>query len=420
MRIIGTHAINKWAKSFVSDLAAVTEMDHRMAAQGFSLGLTFELSDLSGRGLKKLNSEQLIRKYRKACNRLFLLDFEGTMAFKDPTQPMSSKPSAALLQCLSTLAADPRNTIFILSGKRREILQNWFGSIKKIGLAAEHGFYLMMAGSGSQSQMAVTRGRAKSTDDSGLENRIWMKLSKTADVSWLTSVQMIMDMYSDRIEGSFAEYKESSAVWHFGDVDPQFAAEQANELRAHLTSLMSHFPIKVVMGSHLVEARCAGINKGTAVEYIISHSPRQFDLVVCIGDDRSDEDMFSSLNASYPSLPTEEESPLASPPDANAVYQSDAPNVFSITVGKKPSHARYWLSDANEVNEVMQMMARESQKTARSVSMMNLTDPHPPVAPTFEVPPRPQALNILTMIQDHFAQTNVQSVTNGHAKDSLE
>jgi trehalose-6-phosphatase len=54
-----------------------------------------------------------------------------------------------------------------------------------------------------------------------------------------------MDMYCDRIEGSYAEYKDSAAVWHFGDADRVFAMDQANEMRAQLSSLMSQFPIKV-------------------------------------------------------------------------------------------------------------------------------------------------------------------------------
>ncbi|EER06616.1 trehalose-6-phosphate synthase, putative, partial [Perkinsus marinus ATCC 50983] len=50
-------------------------------------------------------------------------------------------PSAAVLDALSKLCSDPRNTVVILSGREKSLLQEWFGSVRNIGLAAEHGYY---------------------------------------------------------------------------------------------------------------------------------------------------------------------------------------------------------------------------------------------------------------------------------------
>lgn len=64
------------------------------------------------------------------------------------------------------------------------------------------------------------------------------------------------------------------------------------------------------------------------------------DFVMCIGDDRSDEDMFESIsNASYSSqLPV-------------------APEMFACTVGQKPSKARYYLDNTVDVMAVLEALA---------------------------------------------------------------
>jgi len=49
-------------------------------------------------------------------------------------------PNEQILQCLRDLTADSRNTVVILSGRSREQMEEWFSSVPKIGLAAERGF----------------------------------------------------------------------------------------------------------------------------------------------------------------------------------------------------------------------------------------------------------------------------------------
>ena len=67
------------------------------------------------------------------------------------------------------------------------------------------------------------------------------------------------------------------------------------------------------------------------------------DFIMCIGDDRSDEDMFESIlsRVSHPALPA-------------------APEVFACTVGQKPSKAKYFLDDAADVVKLLQGLANGS------------------------------------------------------------
>jgi trehalose 6-phosphate synthase/phosphatase len=70
------------------------------------------------------------------------------------------------------------------------------------------------------------------------------------------------------------------------------------------------------------------------------------DFVMCIGDDRSDEDMFESISStvSCPSLPA-------------------APDIFACTVGRKPSKAKYFLDDTSDVVRLLQGLAASSNPT---------------------------------------------------------
>ena len=54
---------------------------------------------------------------------------------------------------LSALTADPRNAVFIVSGRARGELEEWFGTVPAVGLAAEHGFYLRLPGGGAEWQV---------------------------------------------------------------------------------------------------------------------------------------------------------------------------------------------------------------------------------------------------------------------------
>lgn len=59
------------------------------------------------------------------------------------------------------------------------------------------------------------------------------------------------------------------------------------------------------------------------------------DFILCIGDDRSDEDMFESISNAAPS----------------------SAEVFACTVGRKPSKATYYLNDTEEVIRLLESLA---------------------------------------------------------------
>ena len=85
---------------------------------------------------------------------------------------------------------------------------------------------------------------------------------------------------------------------------------QAKELLDHLEGVLSSEPVEVVPGNSIVEVKPQGVSKGGVVERILleaANSNKAHDVVVCIGDDRSDEDMYTAIEhvAVMPHMPAE-------------------------------------------------------------------------------------------------------------------
>lgn len=75
---------------------------------------------------------------------------------------------------------------------------------------------------------------------------------------------------------------------------------------------------------------------------------KPLDFVLCIGDDRSDEDMFESIN----SIASSNLFPLVT-------------EVFACTVGQKPSMAKYYVEDTGEVIRLLRGIAAVSNQEHR-------------------------------------------------------
>lgn len=86
-----------------------------------------------------------------------------------------------------------------------------------------------------------------------------------------------------------------------------------------------------------------GVNKGLVADRLLTNMKQRGmlpDFMLCIGDDRSDEDMFEAITRATagPTL-----SPVA--------------EVFACTVGRKPSKAKYFLEDTTEILRMLQALA---------------------------------------------------------------
>ena len=127
----------------------------------------------------------------------------------------------------------------------------------------------------------------------------------------------------DRTPGSFIEEKDFSLVWHYRKVDPAFASARAMELKDALLHLTANLNLGVLEGNRVIEIKNVGINKGqVALRWI----PRKdWDFILAVGDDWTDEDMFHVL------------------PDS----------AYSIKVGSFPSRARFNVNSIKDVRSLL-------------------------------------------------------------------
>lgn len=254
--------------------------------------------------MSKLTSNikhRLFMDYTKSKNRLILLDYDGTLtSFSE--NPDDARPDAEIKRILRNLMNDPKNTLVIASGRRRDTLDKWF-NFDGIDLIAEHGVWVRNHG---QKWEMIER----------LENK------------WKTQIKPILEVFVDRTPGSFIEEKEYSFVWHCRKADPKLALIRSGELKETLRDLTNDLNLGVLEGSKVIEIKNSGINKGrAALKWIKS---KKWDFILAIGDDWTDEDIFSVLPKS----------------------------AYSIRVGHGISEARYSIDDSSAVRKLLRAMIK--------------------------------------------------------------
>ncbi|XP_068641613.1 probable alpha,alpha-trehalose-phosphate synthase [UDP-forming] 9 [Aristolochia californica] len=318
-RYVSSHDIAYWARSFEQDLARACRDHDSKRWWPTGLGFSFRAIALS-QNFRKMSVEQIVSAYNRTNRRAIFLDYDGTVL---PQNSISKVPSNELISVLNTLCNDPKNTVFIVSGRGRSSLSEWFAPCDKLGLAAEHGFFIRWN-----------------------KNCKWETCSIATDFNWKGIVEPIMKLYVEATDGSYIESKESAIVWHHEYANANFGSFQAKELLDHLENVLANEPVVVRRGNHIVEVNPQGVSKGLVAENLLStlvESGKPPDFVLCIGDDRSDEDMFESIysKSSSLSLPA-------------------APKIFACTVGQKPSKAKYYLDDTVDVIKLLEGLASAS------------------------------------------------------------
>lgn len=318
-KYVSSHDVAYWAHSFDQDLQRACKDHFLRRCWGIGFGLGFRVVAL-GPNFRKLSVERIVSAYKKTSSRVILLDYDGTMM---PQTSIDKAPSKEVISVLSSLCSDPKNIVFIVSGRGKDSLSKWFSPCEKLGISAEHGYF--------------TRWSRDSP---------WESCSIIADFEWKNIAEPVMKLYTEATDGSYIEHKESALVWHHQDADLDFGSCQAKELLDHLESVLANEPVVVKRGQHIVEVKPQGVSKGIVVQNLISTMSREGrhpDFVLCIGDDRSDEDMFESIASAVnnPSLPAMSE-------------------VFACTVGQKPSKAKYYLDDTVDVIKMLQGLASAS------------------------------------------------------------
>ncbi len=270
----------RWARDFMDSLLNVKEIQKSLSASR----LTREIKN------------SLVSDYVKSENRLILLDYDGTLTPFVET-PEKARPDPELLRQLKAFAQKPQNEVVVASGRDRNYLEKWFGNLS-LGLVAEHGAWIKEKG-GAWTAVGHLRGE------------------------WKEKIRPFLELYADRTPGSFVEEKEFSLVWHYRKADPELASLRTRELKDAILHLTGNLGLEISDGNKIVEIKNAGVDKGQAAAHWLSM--RDWDFVLAIGDDLTDENLF-------------------------AVVPKQA---YSIKVGYGPSRAKFSIESYSEVRALL-------------------------------------------------------------------
>ncbi|OLD73200.1 MAG: trehalose-phosphatase [Ignavibacteria bacterium 13_1_40CM_2_61_4] len=266
--------VTRWATDIINELINVTRREESVFANLIT----------------PPKRAELLQRYHHASPRLVFLDYDGTLV-SYTRRPSLANPSEELLKILRSLGEKGKNSVILISGRRKSELENWFGMFE------------------------------------------W-KMLKPLAADWKPKIIPILEGYADRFPGSSVEEKEYSVVWHYRGADPEQGKLAAMELTDDLHRFTANIDLQVLQGQKNIEVRNTGINKGTAAAYWLSNE--NYGFVMGIGDDLTDEDLFTAL-----------------PADA-----------YSIRVGIGRTQARLSLRTPKEVIQLLGHLVREDEGTA--------------------------------------------------------
>lgn len=213
--------------------------------------------------------EQLLKEYGAAERRLLFLDYDGTMVHF-VSRPEDAAPDAQLLDDLTELAADPKNTVVVISGRDRDTLQAWLGGVGA-ALVAEHGAAFRWPGDSN-----------------------WREAGAGGEAGWKDELRPLLEVYVDRTPGAILEEKSASLAWHYRRAEPELGDLRAKQLLENLEGIIANTPLVILQGNKVVEVKESGVGKGRAAERWLSEDP-SYDFILATGDDVTDEEMFEVM-----------------------------------------------------------------------------------------------------------------------------
>lgn len=275
---IKRYNVEKWATAFMDALGTASQLKE----------------ENKSRLLNERSKEKLYQDFHKAQYKIFLLDYDGTLA-PYHTDPEMAIPSHETYETLEGLI-DTGTDVAILSGRDRAFLDKHFGHLP-LKLVAEHGVW------------------------SKKIHSKW-KMSQNLQKDWMESIRPILENFVDRTPGSFLEEKEYSLVWHYRKVAPGLSEIRVNELTNTLRGLLTNSDIAVMQGNKVLEVKNGSIHKGIAANSFLT---KPYDFILAMGDDWTDEYMFKHI-------PTK---------------------AHTVKVGSSETSARYFLEKQKEVLDLL-------------------------------------------------------------------
>lgn len=277
-----------WAKFILNDL--VHDNKKKETVKPMPLDGHFEwMKDLKGKRI------------------IFFCDLDGTLA-PIVSHPKDVKISNSTIDLLQSISEKKNCEFVVVSGRDKEFLEEQFLDYDfNFPLVACHGAYNY------------------SPADSQWHTRIPQDSTK-----WKEKVMEVLELYSLRTPESFIEDKGHAITWHYRNSPRDFAAFLANKLFFELEEILANQPAQVSRGKKVIEVKSIHANKGFFVQQWVQSKAQQPDFVVAVGDDTTDEDMFSVLQERKDIRP------------------------ICIKIGNEDTAAHYLIKDQKSVNQFLE------------------------------------------------------------------
>jgi trehalose 6-phosphate synthase/phosphatase len=280
---ISRYSVERWAEEFMTALDSSQNVSQYIEAER----------------LNDKHKQDILSSIDKSNSTLLLLGYNGTLV-NYSYQVSDKKPDQELMNILSKVASRPNVDICITSCSEKEKLEEWFANVD-YRLISDHGAYYR-------------------------KHKIWTEL-ESLKTDWMENVIPILETFVDRTPGSRLEINRFSLSWYYGDADLEMGEKRVIEIRTVLTSLTSNTDLSVFHGNKVVEVKSNKVSKGYAAVQILKE--KNFDNIIAIGDDWTDEYMFEDL------------------PD----------HAHTIKVGLRKTNAKYYVKKVEEVRAFLDFMA---------------------------------------------------------------
>ncbi len=241
----------------------ILEYDSQNWARAFIRSLVHTPDYRSPSSQTNESLKRMVQSVRKAKSAAVFLDYDGTLR-EFERYPRHAKPTQDILKLLKKLAS--KFDVYILSGRKSEDLQEWMGQLP-ITLISEHGYQIRFAG-----------------------HEKWKRMQKSLNLSWKQQILEILERYVATTPGSFIEDKNCAIVWHYKRSDPEFGAWKSQLLLGMLSEMTGNLPVEVHQGHFTIQISAVQVSKGAAIQQCLSK--KNYDMILCAGDDQTDENMF--------------------------------------------------------------------------------------------------------------------------------
>jgi trehalose 6-phosphate synthase/phosphatase len=244
--------------------------------------------------------EQIVNSYRKSSNCLLFLDYDGTLSpFSE--NPGLHWPEESTIKLLRKISGNGHGKIVVISGRNKSELSKWFKDLN-LDIGAEFGSWLK------------------------LDNK-W-ELKGVASGKWKKSIKKLILKYSSLLPHSYLEEKDYALIWDHRMADANTKNELINAFLEEIlkTPFYAVNEISILNGRNSFIVRCKGFDKGSAAKHWLAKG--NYDFILAIGDDDSDEELFSVL------------------PE----------NAISLKVGAGETCAKYYTASLNEVISLLSIL----------------------------------------------------------------